>query len=187
MSHSNSSRSHDKDDKNKCAVTLCKKLIYTSAEYPSETDFLFDLEGNIIDDVNVDIKFEKKTIKSNMTFAFTLVVTNNLRNDIFITSCVDSLLTVNNNCLNVSSYINFARPTYSENGICLNRCFRKNGELVDNQIRLCSGKVGEFTFRGCVNSRRLSINNFAILKYSVCDSDHEYIVRSNDESFVLEN
>lgn len=177
------------------SVTLAKKLIFSSAEFPEETEMYININGEIQytnDDETVTIGGElgwaKRKIKSNMSFAFTLTVTNSFDKDIIITSLVDPLLTVTkSSCNSCCNFILFCKPAYSVSGECLNRCYTKHGELINDTIKICPGKVGIFTIRGCANSRKLNIANFAVLKYKFCGSDREYVVNSDVETLAMEN
>jgi len=193
-----------KCDEKKCeernVVEVCKKLIYLSADHPCES--IVGIEGQPLSGDLQDLSphapafsldpfggsIQHVCITSNTSFGFAITVKNHGKHDINITSLVDPLLTINNCCGSGNNFIYFCNPQYSDAcAPCLNPCFKRHGEIVQNCIKICPGKVGIFTIRGTVNSRKLSVHNFAYLRYKVCGSDVEHVVRSDSESFCLEN
>jgi hypothetical protein len=177
----------------KGCVEVTKELIYLSADHPSEsifqcesTEVTVDNTPSVVLDANGE-SYERVCIKSNVSFGYSITVRNCCKHDIHVVSVVDPLLTINNCCGSGCTFINFCKPAYSEHCVELNCRYKRNGELVDGCIKICPGKVGVFTIRGVCNSRKLSVRNFAFVRYKLCGSDNEHLVRSENESFCLEN
>lgn len=184
------------ENREECGVEVSKRLIYLSADQPSELAFSLKAEAVVSDiplvnaDLDLGVAGELDIVKiiSNASFAYAITVTNNNCYDIVITSLYDPLFLVNNICGNCCNFINFECPVYSDRCVSLNRCFKKNGELIGcDKINLCPGAVGTFVVRGCLNTRKLQINNFVVLKYKKCGSDRQYVIKSKEESLCLVN
>jgi hypothetical protein len=178
-------------------VSLTKKLIFSSAEFPSISEFYINialgLTANITDFATVDLALKagyvKVTVNSTVSFAYSLIIANNTCHNIEVTSVNDSMLTVSNLYFNPNSFINWALPAFSERDVRFNDAFRRTGELIrcDDPIDICPGKIGIITIRGSVNSANLTLDNFAVMKYRLCDSDREHVVFSNDAPLALVN
>jgi len=175
--------------KQKDCVEFTKRVLFTSTEFPTVYE-----EKEIDYDSDDDVEIEtERSVRSNMSFAYSVTITNNNDCDIRLKSLVDPLLTVGNQCRGGSCcYINFRKPRFSDCRADLNCRWKKTGELLKCSYRLRKGQTVVCTISGCINSKSLSVCNFAYLKYKKCSCDGDceckhYTIESNTECLKMEN